>query len=51
MVSILFDLLSSEKVALPLRRDEKRFLQNCPQKVSKKRNFALISKIYRSLEF
>jgi hypothetical protein len=39
MVSILFDLLSSEKVAPPLIRVRKKFLQNSPQRISKEAEF------------
>jgi hypothetical protein len=39
-----------KKVALPLIRVEKKFLQNSPKGYKKKQNFALISKIYRNLE-
>ncbi len=41
----------SKKVAPPLIRVEKQFLRNWTCRVSKERNFALISKMCKSLEF
>ncbi len=48
-VSILFDLLSSEKkIASPLIRVEKKFLQNWAYRVSKEAELCTISKMCKS---
>jgi hypothetical protein len=47
----LFDLLSSKKVTPPLIRVEKNFFKTERTGYQKKQNFALISKMCRSLEF